>query len=771
MPHPKNKTAQRGLVAAAATALVVGSSFMPAAAAPEVSSTPAPSASDSATTSGVDTKGIDKAIERDLGKTVEKYVEDSKANETAAAVREELKKQDIAANARVKDGKAEVEVSKKDAAKAKKVIEASPAAAHIVMTEVNASVKTVEGVFDELVENVKPEELKRLSSIMNTKDGLKIYAHGLGDGSKPSKSAKKATASSDRLTLEQFIDEAKYVSGAPSGGPAKTSADTDVYGGLAYGFSESGDPYGQIGYCSLGFTAWAPSGDDAILSAGHCTNDDTMKIFGLLEQTEPDGKIALGKPLGTFGFNQFGGAGHSGIPLSEFDGLTEAEVNKKLAAAEPGTDIAVIEDINPALTLHPALAQWPEGKAPRDQVLNLTGVSKAVVGAEACSVGRTTGWGCAEVTGVGVFFVNGYKDDLRAVWGYESKNPGQTILDQGDSGGAMVVGTKAVGINSATNSGEDRVENTDDDTANYTSLDDVFKKGYIDGYQVKFVVNDPVVSTENGATVAPKAVLKGVVKDASAGTIVRVVVDGKVVQTVKVDSKGNFSFTAPAEAGKFDFQLLAVNGFNKSDRTNGSVVVEAPEPTPTPTETPTEEPTQTPTEEPTQTPTEEPTQTPTEEPTQTPTEEPTQTPTEEPTQTPTEEPTQTPTEEPTESATPTEKPTQTPTEKPTESATPTEKPTQTPTEEPSESAKPSESKDPSEKPSESKDSTEAPSKSDDSNNKDDSKKEQPKQEAPKKDDPLADTGANTVPMIAAGAALALTGAAFLLFRRSARRHG
>ncbi|MGO2079906.1 LPXTG cell wall anchor domain-containing protein, partial [Glutamicibacter arilaitensis] len=68
--------------------------------------------------------------------------------------------------------------------------------------------------------------------------------------------------------------------------------------------------------------------------------------------------------------------------------------------------------------------------------------------------------------------------------------------------------------------------------------------------------------------------------------------------------------------------------------------------------------------------------------------------------------------------------------------------------------------------------------------KDDDKSEAPKdqkddeptksttpKETPKKDDPLADTGANSVPLIAAGGAMALAGAAFLLFRRSARRQG
>ncbi|MGO1727400.1 MAG: hypothetical protein ACTHY3_10085, partial [Glutamicibacter ardleyensis] len=63
MPKPKNKTAQRGIVAAAATALVVGGSFIaPAVAADKAESTPAPSqgpsATPSATDAAVDTKGL-----------------------------------------------------------------------------------------------------------------------------------------------------------------------------------------------------------------------------------------------------------------------------------------------------------------------------------------------------------------------------------------------------------------------------------------------------------------------------------------------------------------------------------------------------------------------------------------------------------------------------------------------------------------------------------------------------------------------------------------
>lgn len=92
--------------------------------------------------------------------------------------------------------------------------------------------------------------------------------------------------------------------------------------------------------------------------------------------------------------------------------------------------------------------------------------------------------------------------------------------------------------------------------------------------------------------------------------------------------------------------------------------------------------------------------------------------------------------------------------------------------EPTESTSPSPSEDETEELSASPSATEDDKSEAPKDQKDDepTKSTTPK-ETPKKDDPLADTGANSVPLIAAGGAMALAGAAFLLFRRSARRHG
>ncbi|UTT41172.1 S1 family peptidase [Glutamicibacter mishrai] len=752
MPNPNKKTAQRGIVAAAATALVVGSSFMPAVAAPEATSSPSASASSSesatpsaTTTEGaVDTTGLPEAIERDLDKTVDEYLEDSKANETAATLDKALEQEGIEATTSVKGGEASISVEKSAVKKAEKVVKETPTATEAVVKPAKQTPVNVHKVVENAIASIAPEELSKITAILQTSNGVKVLGKGLqnekAEGTPDLAAASsKAAAEGDKLSLKEFVEVTGVATGKGSGA-ADTSADSDIYGGMGYAMDASGQLTEQSSVCSLGFNAWTAGGADAILSAGHCTTDGTMKILGLAEQSAPNTFEGVGAKVGTFGFNQFGGPGNTGPSIEEY-------YNSDPASHPIGTDISVIDDINPNLNLHPAVSQWPAGQDERDKTINITGVSKAVVGSDICVSGRTTGWSCSKMIAEGAFFVGGYKDDVRVVWGYTAENPGQTVLDQGDSGGSAIVGNSAVGINSANSPGADGIENNADDLAFYTSLDDVFEKGYIDGYAIKLFINAPTVTTKNGAEVEAGSEISGNVKGAKSGTKVDIIVDGKVVKTVTVDASGNFKFEAPDTTGTYNFTVQAHKGFDKSATTDSSVViVAAPTPTPTPTETPTEEPTESAT----------PTETPTEEPTESAT--PTETPTEEPTESAT--PTETPTEEPTESATPTE----TPTEEPTESATPTE----TPTEEPTESATPTEST-PTTDPSESKteESSEAPK---DDKSDEPTKSATPK-ETPKKKDPLADTGSSSAPLIAAGGALALVGAMFLLFRRGNRRHG
>lgn len=626
MPKLNSRTGQRRLAAAAATALVVGGSFLPAGAAQEVSeempdapSSPAtglPGSSApvsvqttpaSAPAGGLDdAEGLRKAVERDLGQTVDEFNEEAKASQNAARIREEPASDGIMASASVENGKAAITVAEEDEAEDKANVEASAAEPAAIITDLGP-VNDVQEVYEEVLDAVKPSELSRLTAIMETSDGLQILASGSNAQPVETSPTPRSASVEPSLTLEQFVELAPGVELVEGSGPARSSADENLLGGMAYSVVNFSSQVPDFQFCSTGFNAWSPTGEDAVLTAGHCSFDGHGTILGLMEQTAPNEMGPAGAPLGNFGFSQFGGMGNSGIPQSALDGLDEEEQDKVLDGVEPGTDIAVVDEINPALKLPAAVTNWTV-QGPHADSVELTGVSRAVLGDSACSSGRTSGWNCSIIVGVGVFFVTGYSNDQRPVWGYAMENPGQQVVDEGDSGGPMLVGARAVGITSAYSEGPDGIGKTDDDLAFYTSLADVMAEGYIEGYQVKFRVNAPeVTSVANGGEVVAGKMLAGTVAEASEGTVVEVGVGSEAVQTVEVSAAGDFSFPAPDREGPFEFTLKAVNGFNSSEQVEAAAIVVLPEPTlaPSPTEEPSQGPSQSPTQdvEPTREPT------------------------------------------------------------------------------------------------------------------------------------------------------------------------
>ena len=760
MPSPKRMIAQRGAVAVASTALVVGSSVLayPAFATEAPSDAPAtPSASDVA----VDTTGLAEAIKRDLKKSPEKYLEESEANVLAGDLKKALAKASIEANVVIEDGVVVVQVSDANLEKASKVIEAAQekssdveasaeatdAAEDPLKTEsaepkasasesqkattekpqtAEAPKKTEEaatatpsesmeetpaapeepkdekvrlepgdlGKYSDPVKTLKalqkhvdPAQLKRLTSVTETASGkIRIRASGPAEV-ETSKRARSLAPDEASVTLEDFADGAGNVELVAGGdqAAANPAALEDIYGGMGYAITDDGNFNGSVGVCSVGFNAWDPSGNDAIITAGHCTNDGTTLQTAVAEHGAPGEFQGVSALLGTFGFNQFG------LPNNE--GYSPYDPNWENWDA--GTDIAVIDGINKDLNLHAGVSKWPAGKDERDSWLKITSYGEAAIGAEACSVGRTTGWTCSKITEVGIFFVGGFKSDTRTVYGYTAPNADFSVLNQGDSGGAVVVGNRAVGINSANHPGTDGVKGTGDELAMYTSLVDARKKTAVKNYEVKLFVNAPkVTSPQNGSEIDTGSTITGTVANPGPNATVEVLVDGKVVDTVDVNG-GKFSFKAPQTEGQFTFELRAKSGkFNESELTAGNYTLVAPEETEEPTEEPTEQPTEEPTEQ------------------------------------------------------------------------PTEDPSESPTEDPSES--PSESNDPSESPTESQSPTEDSS---DDPSQEPTKSESPKQTEKPKEDPLADTGSSATPLLAVAGALGLCGALLLILRRSNRRHG
>ncbi|WP_146070461.1 S1 family peptidase [Arthrobacter sp. 08Y14] len=347
----------------------------------------------------------------------------------------------------------------------------------------------------------------------------------------------------------------KYLNVTVSDSSGTATPVDDVVNGQGYASPMGGGSYAT---CSIGFNGFNPTGDPAVITAGHCSQDGEATDVVL---TDPRGDNASGNDqftpaadLGTWGFSQFGGANNSPIDLE--------------TGANVGTDVAVIDGINSELDLLPEVTQWEDAADLTAATTKITGTTDAVVGAPVCKSGRTTGWSCGDVTAVGEFYVGGHEgtqEDIRGVLGFESTLTANA--QPGDSGGSTISGPNAMGINSAvgTREGVERMFST--------SLSDGL--GYLNGYTVAVFVDAPALTShEDKGTVLTGEAITGT----ATGTKVQLTINGESTDLDVVN--GTWSFPAPAtvpEGGKFEFKVQAVNGFNKSKTVTYELTVkEAP---------------------------------------------------------------------------------------------------------------------------------------------------------------------------------------------------
>lgn len=339
-------------------------------------------------------------------------------------------------------------------------------------------------------------------------------------------------------------------------------ADDDVVGGQGYvGDGEDGYLYA----CSIGFTAFAPDGSPALLSAGHCAFNEAGGDISQTTLTIPNQEPAVGgegyglpdQPvlLGTFGFAQHGGPGSSAGAPGDDD----------------ATDISVI-DVNEAggFTLLPKVTDWTTAGASlgslADSAISVKSVGSPVAGSIAKS-GRTTGFTTGTTGGddittgwanVGGHWVRGFSSDVEAY--------------KGDSGGAVIQGNTAVGLISG---GLTPEENNGVQWTWSTLL--VHALQQVDGYEVALDLDAPVVtSPASGSTVLVGATVTGTAPGAASVEIAGV---GAAFSAPVSD--GSFSFSAPGTPGTYDYTLTSVNGHSRSASTAYTLTVEAA-PTPVP---------------------------------------------------------------------------------------------------------------------------------------------------------------------------------------------
>ncbi|MPV48467.1 trypsin-like serine protease [Pseudactinotalea sp. HY160] len=352
----------------------------------------------------------------------------------------------------------------------------------------------------------------------------------------------------DEARIAAYEDQATIVQVEGGFSALASTGDTVVGGAGIYSIASAT----QVSVCSVGFPAWDSSGQPAIVTAGHCADDGALTGVGMSVPSEDqagsgdkDG-FAPGPALGIYGFSQFGGPGNTAG--SEID---------------PGTDIAVIDEINADLTLSPEITDWTTTDDLAASTTVITGVGAVDQnGAAIERSGRTTGHSSSSAANVGM--VDGAaKIDGRFVRGFMVED---IAVDQGDSGGPVYQGETAIGIVSGGSPTGNQLWAAD--------LQDAL--AHTDGYTIQLHIDAPAVTAPDaGGDIDAGEAITGT---APAGTTLVVQPVGGDEFTVDVDSDGTWSFDAPQELGDYAFSLQAENGYNASETVEHDVNVTLPAP-------------------------------------------------------------------------------------------------------------------------------------------------------------------------------------------------
>ena len=239
---------------------------------------------------------------------------------------------------------------------------------------------------------------------------------------------------------------------------------SDVAGGAGYIVGEPGDQ--GVGLCSFGFPATGPDGEEAIITAGHCAEEDSpiyleQPSASNAGQGDPHGEVTTGflteDRLGTFTFSAW--ADTTIDPDNPPSDWNDPEAYDPASTMDYGV-ITVNDD---SLTTHPEVTDWTTAGsddlyASTNPVAGVSDVTMDDIGNEMWRSGRTSavqeGTVGGENDGVIGDIVDGYSlitdpetGHLAVVHGFAA----EALSIPGDSGGAVMMGDQAVGVVSGTN--------------------------------------------------------------------------------------------------------------------------------------------------------------------------------------------------------------------------------------------------------------------------------------------------------------------------------
>ncbi len=570
---------------AAAAVLISGTWSGPATAAPQqpapppnvASTSPAedldivvpdpsqPSAAEPDTAGAALPPGLEAAVERDLGISVSEFKAQGALGTQAAEVQAQLAKEDPGALVSVNGDTIEIQTTATEAAKA--AVGGAKVEFTTVPTEQSSgkeAATNIDSLFSDYVADFGAEELQ---SIMVTASG--DFVIRTEPAATPETTGTPGSSAVDTQTSPaDFVEQYDNVALEAATGPAMAFT-SDVVNGQ--GYAALNFQTGAGGLCTLGWNGFSESGEPAILSAGHCTSDGTLPNAALtnpLEDTaatkDPWSRPEVAGWLGTFAFSQFGGPGNS-----------RATNPRSQNRDNIGTDVSVIGEIDPELNPLPRVTDWTTPSSPKDAGPIVTGVAEAVLGTPICKSGRTSGWSCGVVTGVGIFTVGGKNypadpNDIRAVRGFSSTS---LVALPGDSGGPIIAGTLGVGMISAGIVGQITYGVSLPDALQYTA-----------GFSVQIFLNTPQITTN--APVSRRDLFSGTLADAPIDTTVAVTFEESSVKAklndansagkpkiATVGDDGRWSVAVPQTSGSYSVTVQAKNSYSTSASAQSTIVV------------------------------------------------------------------------------------------------------------------------------------------------------------------------------------------------------
>ena len=287
------------------------------------------------------------------------------------------------------------------------------------------------------------------------------------------------------------------------GDPPALSIDTsgavplaDLYGGQGWGYF---DTSGQGSACSVGFVGRAAS-TNQFVTAGHCYPPGTT-ISGqafVLNQSNAGASVSQGADVGSpvASSFRFGGGSDSGLVT-----------------------------VQSGWTLKPQVVTWggAKGAALASAPLSLTDSRAAVAGASLCKSGERTGWSCGTILAVDY--------DLSVGGKVVNSIIADTCADHGDSGGAALSGTTAVGLTSAGPDTSVTPCGSSDYFSSYFPMVSSAKKTSVNsnqpGWEPLVTVATPVVTNpSNGQNVSQGGSLRGTLAKANATNRIKIEISG-----------------------------------------------------------------------------------------------------------------------------------------------------------------------------------------------------------------------------------------------------